>query len=221
MKKRWLVGLAVLGLTVAQSLSADAAKITYKEYNLGENISITVPYLEGSENKKFEETLNKTFLNNARNYLAEQPEDESPLTDDRFDFRADYEVPFNSFEYVSIVQWYHLYTGGAHGNTFYSATTFNTITGEVFTLKDLFKEKVDYRVKLTLLVEEEFASRGEHAVGFSFTEVTDKTLFYLTPSGLVLLFPPYEIAPFVVGDIRVHIPWWKLQGILNEEFPVH
>jgi len=66
MKKRWLVGLAVLGLTVAQSLSADAAKITYKEYNLGENISITVPYLEGSENKKFEETLNKTFLNNAR-----------------------------------------------------------------------------------------------------------------------------------------------------------
>lgn len=221
MKKSWLLGVAALGFALLQTINADAAaKITYKEYQLGENIKITVPYVEGMENKTSENALNKRFLDSAKDYLIDNSENENPLTNDRFDFRSNYEIAYNDFEFLSVVQWYYVYNGGAHGNTYFKTTTYNTETGKFLEMKDLFKEGVDYQTLLTDLVKEEISARGAKAEGFYFEKVDDNTLFYLTKSGLVMLFSPYAIAPYVAGDVRVHIPWWKIQDQMREEIPV-
>lgn len=221
MKKTWLYGIAALGFTLLQAVSADAAtKITYKEYQLGENIRIIVPYAEGMENKTFETALNKRFLNSAKDYLVDNSENENPLINEKFDFRSNYEIAYNDFEILSIVQWYYVYSGGAHGNTYFKTVTYNIETGKFLEMKDLFKEGVDYQTLLTDLVKGEIEARGDKAQGFYFEKVDDHTLFYLTKSGLVMLFSPYSIAPYVAGDVRVHIPWWKIQDQLKEEIPV-
>ena len=224
MKKQLLLGAIMLGLALVQSNGVDAAsaaKVTYKDYNLGSNISITVPYVEGMKDKSAEAALNKRFFDSAKSFLVGDGENKSPLTDDKFNFLTFYEVPYNDFNYLSVVQSFYIYSGGAHGNTTYNTLTYNTETGTDVGFKDLFKEGTDYKALLTTLVKEELAARGEKATGFTFQQVDDTTQFYLTPSGLVLLFPHYKIAPYSAGEIRVHIPWWKLYEQVNPALPVH
>ena len=220
-KKLFLAALALCTLGTFSANADAAAKVTYREYTLGSNIEMLVPYVEGMNDKGAESALNKRFFDSSKSFLAGDKENKSPLMNDKFTFRAFYEVPFNDLGYLSVVQSFYSFTGGAHGNTTYNTLTYNTETGMDIGLKDVFKEGTDYRALLTTLVKEELATRGEKAEGFTFEQVDDTTLFYLTPSGLVLLFPPYKIAPYVAGDIRVHIPWWKLYEQLNPAIPVH
>jgi hypothetical protein len=115
-------------------------------------------------------------------------------------------------EIVSYYSETYLYQGGAHGVT--TAETINFLNADqvqTLSLKDLFKEGVDYKVKLNNYIREEIEKRKEEGIPYfegeeGFTTITDDQKFYLHNDQLVILFDQYEIAPGYVGIPNFSIP---------------
>ena len=42
--------------------------------------------------------------------------------------------------------------------------------------------------------------------------------WYFSDTGMHFYFSPYEIAPYVVGEVDIEIPYAELRGILKEEY---
>lgn len=105
------------------------------------------------------------------------------------------------------------------------ALNYNMVTGDVLTLGSILYH-IDYKDELCeLLIDALNASDYflyddyEETVRARFArdESADED-FYFTRTGLCFYFSPYEIAPFVSGNIVAEIPYHLLTGIIGDEF---
>lgn len=115
-------------------------------------------------------------------------------------------------------------TLGAHGNTFFRTFTFSSRTGALLALKDLFSTPsyLDSlssmsRARLPAVIGEPFDS--------SFidngTTPDDKSFsnFFFDTTDFVVLFAPYQVAPYAAGPQTLRIPVTDLGSILNSQYP--
>lgn len=112
-------------------------------------------------------------------------------------------------------------TLGAHGNTFFRTFTFDTRTGDGLVLADLFAPGTNYLDTLTAISREtlyetlketsepQYIDQGTTAYEDNFQN------WYLTSDALVILFPPYQVAPYAEGPQKVAIPFDSLESILK------
>lgn len=112
-------------------------------------------------------------------------------------------------------------TLGAHGNSYFRTFTFDRTTGEELALADLFLPQADYFGVLSSLsrtglpaVIGEFADtayirRGTAPQAENFED------FYLEKSSFILLFEPYQVAPYAAGSQALHIPRANISSILK------
>lgn len=132
---------------------------------------------------------------------------------------------------VSYIYLMYMDTGGAHPNTYYRTFTFDKKTGTGLHVEDVFASGVDY---LTLLSEKSraalpaiIAAKG----GLSVSEVdTDYiaqgttpdednfTNWYIEGTNLVIVFPPYQVGPYVIGVQEVSIPFASIASSLNATY---
>lgn len=105
------------------------------------------------------------------------------------------------------------------------ALNYNMVTGDVLTLGSILYH-IDYKDELCeLLIDALDASdyflyddyQETVRARFARDESTDED-FYFTRTGLCFYFSPYEIAPFVSGNIVAEIPYHLLTGIIGDEF---
>lgn len=219
--KRKLKLMLLAGAMMMLPFSAEGA-VEIETSQIGndqEMIYVKIPQIENKDQVEVISNLNDTF----RIHVAARQEPfeydlGSIPNSDRFEFIGDYEIPYNSDHYLSVVQSYYIYSGGAHGNTYYDTGTYNLQTGEKLTLDDIFAPQVDYSKILTQIVREEIKNRGKADHYIFFERVDPEVQFYLTEEGLVLLYPPYAVAPYVEGTIKFTIPWMKIQSSLNPDF---
>lgn len=115
-------------------------------------------------------------------------------------------------------------TLGAHPNTFYRTFTFDLTTGEEADITDLFLPRSDYLTRLSAIAQFELAkSLGEFAdIEYIAQGTVPDTLnfqtFVIDADTLVLLFPPYQVAPYAAGPQSVTIPLSQLADILKPEY---
>lgn len=125
---------------------------------------------------------------------------------------------------VSYVYTIHLDTLGAHPNTFYRTFTFDLATGAELEIADLFLPRSGYLARLSAIAEFELTkSLGEFAdVEYIRQGVTAETLnfqtFALDGENLILIFPPYQVAPYAAGTQTVSIPLAQLAEILKPAY---
>lgn len=105
------------------------------------------------------------------------------------------------------------YTGGAHGIDFEKGLTFNIKDGRSIKEEDLFSR--DYKVELSRLLT---ARLPESVSKDVYDMLFVKTLepngnFYVTPAGVTYIYGRYEVGPYVLGIIRVTLPWGDLEGL--------
>ncbi len=142
-------------------------------------------------------------------------------------------IEYKTYESSSTLSYvYQLFvdTGGAHPNTSYHTFTFDKKTGALLTLKDVFTPNAPYLQ--TLSTKSRAVLPGKIAAMESVTvkEVDTDYInsgtkpeaeafqnFYFEGSNLVLLFPPYQVGPYVLGMIELPIPTSEL-GDLRPEF---
>ncbi len=121
---------------------------------------------------------------------------------------------------------YTLYvdTLGAHPNTFYRTFTFDLTTGAELEIADLFVPRAAYLTRLSAISRFELAkSLGEFAnIEYIAQGTTPEALnfqnYAIDGDELVLLFPPYQVAPYAAGSQEVSIPLKQLEEILKPTY---
>lgn len=122
-------------------------------------------------------------------------------------------------------------TLGAHPNTTYRTFTFDRATGAELSLGDLFTPGSGYLARLSELtraalpgIMANMANMSESEVDRDYinsgTEPSAESFqsFAIDGTDLVIIFPPYQVAPYVYGRLDVEIPLSDLNGLLKEHF---
>ena len=123
---------------------------------------------------------------------------------------------------------YQMYadTGGAHPNTYYRTFTFDKTSGAVLELGDVFVPNAPYLQTLSdkarsmlppmiakMANVEVSAVDMDYIKSGTLPEEDAFQSFYFEGSSLVLLFPPYQIGPYVLGMILLPIPTSELKDL--------
>ena len=141
----------------------------------------------------------------------------------QFSFETDYQVEFNSKEFVSILLNHYQFTGGVHGNYFALGYNIRMNDGKNLTLKEIIDEDsfdlLVYECEQAILETYQANSLMEAGLFEDEIAIADDQDFYIIPGALVLQFDPYEIGPYAMGEITAEIPFEKIADILKDDLP--
>lgn len=102
------------------------------------------------------------------------------------------------------------FTGGAHGSTIRSSQTWNLQTGQRLILAELFERSFNFREYIISNVIEQIEQNPEPYFE-DYENLVRQTFnvnsFYCTPTGLVVYFQQYDIAPYASGIREFLIPY--------------
>ncbi len=148
-----------------------------------------------------------TFLSQQAAFRKEMPE--SPSGDWTFIGR-DSVVRADSF--VCIRQLAYSFTGGAHGNTVITMPVFRASTGERVTWRDLTPDTTAFiaAAEKAFRRTTEMSQRDTYAkAGFWFENerFALPNVIGITPTGYLLVYNQYEVAPYSYGVIEVPLPF--------------
>lgn len=193
-------------------------------------INIDFPQIINFENAEIENKVNLFLEEEFKQSIAwfdELKTDSSYFlefgTEMQFTFETGFQVEYNSKEFISIALSHYQFTGGAHGN--YFALGYNILMkdGSVLSLKDIIKDDsfdlLAFECELAILEKYEASSLIEAGLFEDEIEILNDQDFYIKPGVLVLQFDPYEIGPWVMGEVTAEIPFEKIKDILKENLP--
>ena len=172
---------------------------------------------------------NKKIKNKIDEYVTKQKEDFLNNVKDVEDLeqpKYDFNLSVNVNDYKDITHVYMLtyaYTGGAHYTRDDTSLYYDNKTKEFVDLKYFFKDDEAFK-KLSSIAyyyvlkledktfDELWVKRG-----------TDPTIdnyrhFNFKDEGLEILFPPYQIASWADGEIKITIPYEEINDLLKEEY---
>ena len=133
----------------------------------------------------------------------------------KWDVNISGEVVYKSPEIITVGLDSYTFTGGAHGNSVITLLNFNSSTGQLLTIEDLFtdktkltaivKSKLDKEINLNSSNDSYFFSDGfklPENIGFS-------------DDGVIFLYNTYEIASYAQGVTEFTIPYEDIQDMLK------
>lgn len=118
------------------------------------------------------------------------------------------------------------FTGGAHPNPITTSRLFDMRTGKPMQLAHLFRAGAPYLETLAKHCRASVYRREDVRENAGWVETglapkaTNYGVFYLDGKNLVVIFPPYQIAPYSSGAIEVRIPVQSLASIAAPEGPL-
>ncbi len=125
---------------------------------------------------------------------------------------------------VSYVFTLSVDTLGAHPNSFYRIFAFSLEDGKELAIGDLFAPRSEHLKRLSAIAEFELTKvLGEFAdvdyirQGVA-PEAQNFATFAIEGADLILLFPPYQVAPYAAGTQEVSIPLSDLADVLKPEY---
>ncbi len=193
-------------------------------------INIDYPQIVNSENDsvitKINLFLEQEFKQSIEWYdeiISDTTEIEDTSFKFQYSFETGFQVVYNSRDFISIVLDHYQYTGGAHGNYVAFGYNIRLEDGAFITLKDIVEESaldlLTFECEESILEKYEANSLMEAGLFEDEIELLDDQDFYITPGMLILQFDPYEIGPWVMGEITAEIPFEKIKDILKENLP--
>ncbi|WP_058831116.1 PdaC/SigV domain-containing protein [Paenibacillus polymyxa] len=183
-------------ITIAsQTLPASSnAKVSYK---------IKYPQISGSQlNPEAQQAINNVLKKHAEIVLAagKKMVAEGEVTAERpYDFENDFAIAYNKDGILSVIMQDYSYTGGAHGMTARKGYTFSLADGKLLQLSDVLKANPNYKKFLNADLKKKIDAlqAGE---GFEkFKELAADQNFYVTNSGVTIVFDLYDYAPYAYG----------------------
>ncbi|WP_334085536.1 DUF3298 and DUF4163 domain-containing protein [Helicobacter typhlonius] len=158
-------------------------------------------------------------------YLAKQ--DFKAYSQEKEQFNAEYakmySVEFIDSHIVSLQKFSYVYEGGAHGVHGTTMESYSLQNGERLSskLEDLFL--LDEKNKNTLLqMLTQKLETPEYKEKLFEETLPLKALpqtFFVTSQGIKFVWHIYEIAPYVYGEIELHIPYKDLKSFVNPSSP--
>jgi hypothetical protein len=191
-------------------------------------IDLIIPVLHGCKNKEIEDHINHSIENDAmefkrqmeeaaKEYAEEAKRKGEPI--DPYIVSTIYRVTYNQNNIISISVIYHEYI---NGKNYYIKTSYNfdTETGKSLSLKDLFKEGVDYKEVINKEVRKELLYNKDKYMpdaAKKFKGIADDQPFYIDGDNLSIFFGFHQIAPIESEIPIIKIPFSALKDDLKPD----
>ncbi|TGD78853.1 DUF3298 and DUF4163 domain-containing protein [Hymenobacter wooponensis] len=158
------------------------------------------------------------------NAKADTTSDYSPVATLNYERENRTLILWNQGNLLSLGFFMYSYSGGAHGNYGTTVRSYDARTGRPLRYQDIFRANSEKQLEKLL---------GQYArpvLGLKPNQPLSDALFentlpathnvYLTSSGAVFVYAPYEVASFAQGEIHVFVPFSTLQPLLQPGLPV-
>lgn len=107
----------------------------------------------------------------------------------------------------------------AHGLTIIKSLTFDINTGQIYSLKDLFKPESNYVKILSDIVARQIKERNIDTLG-DFEGISPDQYYYVADKCLVLYFQLYDITPYAFGFPFFPVSVYEIQDIIYDDGPL-
>ena len=204
-----------LALFLPNNINPNAVSIESKNINVYKDwvkIDANYPQIDGMADTAFQDKLNKDIKNKIDVFafnIEKQAKDNYDALKKTGNFHYEGMV---SYKYningaiLSIIMEYYSYLGGVHGAALRESINTDTKKGSEMQLKDLFKDKANYRQYILKNINDEIAKNPENYFSPKL-DTFNESNFYLDENGnLVIYFNQYEIAPYVAGIVEFKMP---------------
>jgi hypothetical protein len=190
-------------------------------------IEFKYPQMSGFKNSTGQAAFNakiKTFVDNrVRKFTSDFIENDNPQTPP-WGLYYEYEIKYSSDNLISVVLEGSEYCGGAHPNPEFRTILFNLNDGKEKTLASLFKQNTGYLKKISEITVNDLKKR-ENSEHFWLEEGAaakseNFRYFYLTKNNLVMIIPPYQVAPYAMGTYKVPIAFKRIKEIIDHKGPI-
>lgn len=185
-----------------------------------DNYDLKIDYPD-VENKKIKQKIDEYVKKQKEDFLNNVKEVED-IKQPKYDFN----LSVNVNDYKNITHVYMLtfaYTGGAHYTRDDTSLYYDNKTKEFVDLKYFFKDEESFK-KLSSIVyyyvlkledktfDELWVKKGTEPT------IDNYRHFNFKDEGLEILFPPYQIASWADGEIKITIPYEEINDLLKEEY---
>ena len=141
-----------------------------------------------------------TFMNLAKEAIQENIIYTLDISHDEYSYQ----------EYLSFVFYISSYTGGAHPEHIVSCIVYDVSQDKIIHISDLIKEKSDL---LKILANDSNIQNVSMMIDGTMPTISNFSHFVFVPTGIMIFFPEYQVAPYSSGAFKVVIPYSK---ILND-----
>lgn len=190
-------------------------------------IDCHIPQISGMDNQVNQKAVNKYLYNQIQGDLTEFQKtvveyqaDAGNAANQKFSFGSSYSVKYFRSFIISVVQSEYWYTGGAHGMAQLKAANINTVSGQIYTLEQIFRKNSDWLNVLNKNIASQIEGMKE-ADGYDFKSISKYDQFYFIEEGLVIYFQPYEIGPWAIGMPKFVIPWLQIADVIRTDLPLY
>lgn len=189
---------------------------TVEEKNEYFEMNLNIPIINGIKNKDKEKSLNEEFKSKALDFakgikaMAEEDFKESKKQEYEvkiYEAVVNFNVQYIGEDYISLLVDSYSYTGGAHGITLRQSYNIDKNTGDIITLKNIFKDGYDYKKIIDEMITKEINKDTDNYFPEDFKGINDNQEFFINNEGLVIYFQLYEIAPYVTGFPEFKVPF--------------
>lgn len=215
------------------SVKVYSKNVVKSEHNLGDTTKATITYPVFKN-----DSLNNYLVRKVTDYIAENEQQISykylanSFVKGYDDFFAANRDTFQSWflmikitllnqkkDYVALQYLHSDYSGGAHPNTNFAYINYNPKTNQPITLDSLIE--ANQKIALTTIGERIFRKNEklsttaslENGYFFENGKFNLPENFYISNKGLVFLYNPYDIKPYVDGTTKLIIPFADLKKI--------
>ena len=214
----------IFGLTVSiLSLTfINHQKVFYeKEENKNYIVEINYPKVKSKQLLAYTDD----YIKNKKKEFKEEISMEEPLNSSKYEFKADYKVNDNNN-----ILGLHLniseYTGGAHRVRYDKSYYYNKESDEIVSLKDFLEKDTSLDKLANLSYYYVMKYSDDNNLNFDKEGVKEGLScnlnnfehFNFIDDGLEFIFPPYQIAYYAAGEIKIVIPYDELNGIIKNKY---
>ncbi len=194
----------------------------------GSEAKIVTPKIEGLRDEELMNKINKELGDNANKLIAEFEKEANLLLEEygedaHMGVGSDYTIRTDNNDYYAIdIYFYNVVGSSSTTHKFY---TVNKHTGEIVTLKGLFKENTDYIEPISDIIKKEMTIRNENGGAYwveddeftqGFDAIKENQNFFINEDGnIVICFDKYEIAAGSEGCPEFVIERELIENILN------
>jgi hypothetical protein len=191
-------------------------------------ISVSYPEFVSAVSSSLDNTLNKyiyedtilDIIDSFKDEISQYDEDE--VNGDaslgwQYTLAIDYTVPVFNNNLVSVLLNIYPYMGGAHGLNYFATFNYDIANDKLLSLADIFKPGFAYLSFLSSYcfedIKNQVKSTGTEPDTDWIKAGTDASFednfanFLLTPDGIVIKFPAYQVGPGAAGDFSVLIKY--------------
>lgn len=197
--------------------SDNTVKLYEKNYS-GEGYEMSMEIPELQEDTDFANTFNSeyiTFADNTLNSFITESESSSATKDTLI---LKQEIKFNKNGIISIVGNCETFTGGPHPTTERLVKNIDTKKGIYLSFKDLFNDD-GYINRINSYISTLLETNPEKFDELWKTPtISENQDFYISPQGLVIFYPPYELSYYSKGFVEIEIPYKEIESYMNPEY---